>query len=157
MVKKSAPAAPKKAPAAPKAAPKAAKKPIAKAPKPPSPVQQRLKNRDGPKWDLSKLGMGQFLTMTSYMTVLGIGNMVSVRNQHGHTMQMSKSLVETMYSATHYEREVALNMTGLAELLQSVQDVVFTVNFKKQASELNTAQALINAPADAYTDPKKLA
>ena len=48
--------------------------------------------------------------------------MVSVKNQHGHTMQMSKELLETMYSATHYKSEVPLNMTGLAELLQYVQD-----------------------------------
>ena len=60
--------------------------------------------REGPKWDLSKLAMGQFLSMTSYMTVIGTGNMITVKNQHGHVMQMSKSLVETMYSATHYER-----------------------------------------------------
>ena len=33
---------------------------------------------------------------------------------------MSKELLTTMYSATHYESEVGLNMTGLAELLQSV-------------------------------------
>ena len=73
---------------APKAA-KAAKKPIAKAAKPPSPVAQMLKQRTGPKWDLSKLAMGQFLSMTSYMTVLNIRDMVAVRNQHGNTMQMS--------------------------------------------------------------------
>ena len=78
------------------------------------------KHRAGPKWDLSKLAMGQFLSMTSYMTVLSLGNLVSVRNQHGHVMQMSKELLETMYSATHYEKEIPLNMTGLAELLQSV-------------------------------------
>jgi len=43
--------------------------------------------------------------------------MISVQNQFGHNMQMSKVLLETMYSATHYEREMPLNMTGLAELL----------------------------------------
>ena len=90
-----------------------------------------LRHREGPKWSLAKLEMGQFLSMTSYMTALSTGNMVSVRNQHGHTMQMSKSLLETMYSATHFKKEVGLNMTGLAELLQSVQDIVFTINFKK--------------------------
>ena len=48
---------------------------------------------------------------------------------------MSKELLETMYSGTHYCREVDMNMTGLAELLQSVQDNIFTVIFKKQATE----------------------
>ena len=110
----------RKAAAQPKAAPKAAKKPIAKAEKPASPVAHKLKVREGPKWNLAKLEMGQFLSMTSYMTVIGMGNRVTVKNQFGHIMEMSKSLIETMYSATHYEREIALNMTGLAELLQSV-------------------------------------
>ena len=100
--------------------------------------------------------MGQILSMTSYMTVIGLGNMITVRNQHGNVMQMSKSLLETMYSATHYDREVPLNMTGLAELLQSVQDVIFTVNFKKQATESNALEALTNASAAAFKDPKQL-
>ena len=71
--------------------------------------------------------------MTSYLTVLSINNigMVNVRNQHGNVMQMSKELLETMYSGRHYASTVNLNMTGLAELLQSVQDIIITVNFKK--------------------------
>ena len=63
------------------------------------------------------------------MHVLKIANMVTVRNQYGHVMQMSKELIETMYSADHFEREIPLNMTGLAELLQNVQDNVFTIEF----------------------------
>ena len=94
--------------------------------------------------------------MTSYMRVVSIGNMIEVVNQHDHVMLMSKSLLETMYSATHYEREVALNMTGLAELLQSVQDHIFTVEFKKQATQENAADLLQNADASTFEDPKKL-
>ena len=134
MAKKAA-----KAPAA-KNPPKSAKsKPIAKPDKPPSPVAVRVQNRAGPKWNLAKLKMGQFLSMTSYMTVLGFGarDMVNVKNQFGHNMQMSKSLLETMHSGTHFAKEVGMNMTGLAELLQNVQDHIFTVNFKKQATESN--------------------
>jgi len=83
--------------------------------------------------------------------------LITVKNQFGHVMQMSKELLETMYSATHYEREVGLNMTGLAELLQSVQDNVFTVNFKKQATEESAVQALLQADNATYKDAKKLA
>ena len=95
----------------------AAKAPISKPQKPDRSVAQKLKQRSGPKWDLAKLATDQYLSMTSYMTVLNITSMVAVRNQHGNTMQMSKELLETMYSAQHYDREVAMNMTGLAELL----------------------------------------
>ena len=129
MVKKSAPAKQASVASNPKS------KPIKKADKPPSPVAQALKQKDGPKWNLKDLKMGQILSMTSYMTVVNIGNLISVKNQFGQHMQLSKCLLETMFSADHYDKEVALNMTGLAELLQSVQDHAFTVNFQKQITE----------------------
>jgi len=142
---------------APKSAKVPAKKPIEKPQKPASPVAQRLKQRDGPKWRMSDLKMGQYLSMTSYMTVTGLGSMISVRNQFGQVMMMSKELLTTMYSATHYESEVGLNMTGLAQLLQSVQDHVFTVNFKKQATEENAVQAILASDNSTFGDAKKLA
>ena len=69
---------------------------------------------------------------------------------------MSKELLETMYSADHFEREIALNMTGLAELLQSVSDHCLTVEFQKQVSESSAAQTLTNVDASSFTDPKKM-
>ena len=95
--------------------------------------------------------------MTSYMTVLNITSMVAVRNQHGNTMQMSKELLETMYSAQHYDREVAMNMTGLAELLQSVQDIIFTISFKKQATKDNALQLLQSAGKNWFKDDNQMA
>jgi uncharacterized protein YyaL (SSP411 family) len=62
-----------------------------------------------------------------------------------------------MYSATHFDREVDMNMTGLAELLQSVQDNIFTVNFKKQANEEATMEALLSADQSCFKDAKKMA
>ena len=116
----------------------------------------QLKKKDGPLWDLKKLEKGHILSETSYVHVLAIKDVVSVSNQFGNCMDMSKEFFETMYSADHYQREVALNMTGLAELLQSVQDVVFTIEFQKQASESNAIQALTNADAASFKDPKKI-
>ena len=133
------------------------KAPIFKPQKPDRPVAQKLKQRSGPKWDLAKLATDQYLSMTSYMTVLNITSMVAVRNQHGNTMQMSKELLETMYSAQHYDREVAMNMTGLAELLQSVQDIIFTIAFKKQPTKDKTFQLLQNAGKNWFKDDKVMA
>ena len=42
-------------------------------------------------------------------------------------MIVSRDILENMYSADHFKKEVSMNMTGLAELLQSVQDNIFTV------------------------------
>ncbi len=135
---------------------KKAKKPIAKAEKPASPVAVQLKRNDGTLWDIKKIEVGHICSITSYMKVLKIDRMISVKNQHGHHMQMSKELLDTMYSADHFEREIPLNMTGLAELLQSVSDHVFTVVFQKQATESSAIQALSDADQSYFKDPKKV-
>lgn len=61
-----------------------------------------------------------------------------------------------MYSADHFDREVPMNMTALAELLHSVQDHIFTVAFRKQASEENTIATLQDADQKDFKDPKAL-
>ena len=92
-----------------KKAPAQAKKAIEKAAKPPTPIAQAIKKKDGPKWRLSDLKMGQIMSMTSYLTVIGLGNanhnLITVKNQFGQDLQMSKDLLETMYSADHFDRE----------------------------------------------------
>ena len=72
-------------------------------------------------------------------------------------MQMSKELLETMYSGQDYDREVALNMTGLAALLPTVRDVVITVNFKKQVSSEDALFRLMNSDASSFTNEAKRA
>ena len=67
-------------------------------------------------------------------------------------MSMSKGLLETMYSSSHYERVVYMNKTGLAELLMSVQDVIFTVNFFKQVSENSIQDELMSADISSFSD-----
>jgi hypothetical protein len=44
-------------------------------------------------------------------------------------MNVSKDIVEKMASGSHFAKEVALNMTSLAELLETFSDTVFTVTF----------------------------
>ena len=98
--------------------------------------------------------------MTNYLTVMNVeerSGMVNVCNQHGQNMHMSKELLETMYSGRHYASEVALNMTGLAALLQIVQDVVFTVNFKKQVSSEQALDTLMSSDKSCFTDDVKRA
>ena len=45
------------------------------------------------------------------------GKQITVLNQWGEQMIVSKDIVENMYSASHFEKEVGMNMTGLAEVL----------------------------------------
>jgi RNA binding exosome subunit len=62
------------------------------------------------------------------------GDRITVENQYGNLLYVSRDIVEKMDSGSHFVKEVAMNMTGLAELLTTVSDKVFTVKFKKQAS-----------------------
>lgn len=56
-----------------------------------------------------------------------------------------------MDSANHFAKEVPMNMTELAELLESAGDTCFTVNFRKQVTEDRVHEKLIT------TTPKQLA
>ncbi len=59
------------------------------------------------------------------------GDRVTVQNQYGNLMHVSRDILEKMWSATHFAKEVPMNMTGLAELLTTVSDSIFTVQFRK--------------------------
>jgi hypothetical protein len=59
------------------------------------------------------------------------GDRVTVQNQYGNLMHVSRDILEKMSSATHFAKEVPMNMTGLAELLTTVSDTIFTVQFRK--------------------------
>lgn len=49
-------------------------------------------------------------------------------------MHVSKDIVENMASATHFAKEVSMNMTAMAELFETCSDTIFTVSFHKQAT-----------------------
>ena len=96
-----------------------------------------------------------------YLNVKAIeGNRVTVENSYGNTLYVSKDILEGMYSADHYKKEVPMSMTMLAELLQSVQDHIFTVTFRKQPAEENAIELIRGASAADFKNEaalKKLA
>ena len=102
-----------------------------------------VKRTTKPLWDTKKFEKDQFFSQTTYLNVKEIaGNRITVENQFGNTLYVSKDILEGMYSGDHFENEVAMNMTSLAELLQSVQDHIFTVTFRKQPTEEKAADLL---------------
>jgi len=50
-------------------------------------------------------------------------------------MHVSRDILEKMHSGTHFKTTVPMNMTALAELLESVGDTVFSVKFHKKPNE----------------------
>ena len=63
-------------------------------------------------------------------------------NSWGEEMIVSRDIVEGMYSASHFEKEINMNMTGLAEVLQMVQDNIFTVQFRAKPKEQDAVHRL---------------
>ena len=84
------------------------------------------------------------------------GNQVTVQNSWGNQMNVSRDIVESMHSADHYEREVFMNMTNLAEVLQLVKDNVFTVQFRTNPREEDAVEALVDVNMTDLEDPLKI-
>jgi hypothetical protein len=71
-------------------------------------------------------------------------------------MNVSKNVIEKMASATHFAKEVAVNMTGLAEILEECSDTVFTACFHKQPTVENAVELLQKTTIAELKDNKKV-
>ena len=118
---------------------------------------KKVKRTGAPLWNPKKFDMNQFFSQTAYLNVKDIDGVgVTVKNSYGGELYVSRDILQGMFSADHFKKEVAMNMTGLAELLQSVQDHVFTVTFRKQQTEQEAAEMLQAADKSTFTDSAKL-
>lgn len=69
-------------------------------------------------WDSSKFAIGQWFSQTAYLCVRDIKDKaITVENQYGDKLTVTKDILEKMYSATHFKQEVPCTMTELAEVL----------------------------------------
>ena len=59
---------------------------------------------------------------------------MTVENKWGHTLKVSRDIVENMHSGSHYAKEVPMNLSDLAELLVSLSDNVFTCKLRSLPS-----------------------
>lgn len=73
------------------------------------------------------------MSQAAYYQVKKIeGNTITVLNSFGNELIVSKDMLEHMDSADHFQKEVVATMSQLVEVLESAQDTVFTIVFKKQ-------------------------
>ena len=70
------------------------------------------------------------------------GKKITVENSFGDQMHISKDILEKMDSARHFAKEVPMNMTELAELLESAGDTCFQVSFRKQVNQERVQEKL---------------
>lgn len=71
-------------------------------------------------------------------------------------MLISKDIIEKMESGSHFDEEVAMNMTSLVEILSEVYDIAFTVCFIKQPSVEATEEFLDKYKYAELKDKKRL-
>lgn len=114
------------------------------------------KKKNGPAlWETKQLAVDQVLSMTTYFHIAAVaGNSVTVEDQNDTTMNVSKDIIEKMASGSHSAKEVGMNMTALAELLETLSDTVFTVTFQKQAT-VDRAKELLDATSVAQLKDQK--
>jgi hypothetical protein len=120
-------------------------------------VAKKVKRTGKTLWDPKKFEEKQWFSQTTYFQVKEIaGNKITVENSYGNALYVSKDILEEMYSADHFKKEVPVNMTALAELLHSVQDHIFSVVFRKQPTEENAIDLLEKTDAKTFKDAKKV-
>ena len=72
-----------------------------------------------PLWDTKQFAEGQWFSQQTYFTVKEIEPKgITVKNSFGERFIVSKDILEKMDSASHFEKEVPMTMTELAELLE---------------------------------------
>lgn len=110
-----------------------------------------------PLWEKKKFEVGQWFSQNAYFVVREIsGSRITVENSFGDTMHVSQDIIEKMDSGNHFAKEISMNMTELAELLESVGDTAFTVSFRKQVKEEDVQEKLKTFTPAQLKDAKKL-
>lgn len=79
----------------------------------------------------------------AYLTVRNItSSTVRVENSYGMQMDVSKDIIERMWSANHFDTEVNMGMTDMAALLETIGDTVFSIQFRKKPNEAAVIEKL---------------
>jgi len=79
----------------------------------------------------------------AYLTVRNItSSTVRVENSYGMQMDVSRDIIERMWSANHFDTEVNMGMTDMAALLETIGDTVFSIQFRKKPNEAAVIEKL---------------
>ncbi len=95
--------------------------------------------------------------MRSYYKVTAInGDQITVADQNDNTINVSKNILEKMVSGDHFEKELSMNKTELAEFLETLSDNVFTICFHKQPTVDSGIEVFKNVDIKDLSDQKKV-
>ena len=113
-------------------------------------------------WDDKKVEIGQVLSEVQYLKVEAInGDKIDFKTKTGAIWTMGgqtflEKLAENSFSADHYDREVTVCMTELANIMSSNRGTVFKAVFSKKLQETNVQNQLAEIDFDSLSDSKKL-
>ena len=111
------------------------------------------KKDDVPKWDVSKLEVGNTFSGTSYFRATAeSGDNITTRCQH-RDVTVSRDILETqMYNAAVFAETEKLCLTKVAKLLEEANTACFTVCFTAKVDEKAVKERLAKVTAAQIKD-----
>ena len=111
------------------------------------------KPAEGPRWDASRIQVGQWLSATSYYKVREITDKESVKVAETRDSQtditMARDILETeMNSGLAFEKEEKVSRTDLVEKLIGAGESAFTIHFNKKVDAEHIKNVLSSAGAE---------
>lgn len=93
-------------------------------------------DKNKPKWDASKLAVGNWFSGTRYFRAVEIaGDQIKMRSE-SEDVVVSRSIVETQFqNANVFSKEEKLAKTNVANLLEEANSTCFTVQFTTKIDE----------------------
>ena len=113
-------------------------------------------------WDEKKIEIGQILSEVQYLKVEAInGDQIDFKTKTGATWTMGgkeflQKLAQDSFSADHYDSEVTVCMTELANILSSNKGTVFKAVYSKKLQENKVQDQLAGIDFDSLSDSKTL-
>ena len=132
--------------------------PLPKTKSPKSPKSSSDKDKKRKRTDFDTLKIGDRLSETQYYEVIQCdGGKIRVRNERGFEFGVSKEIVEEgMYNATQFTEDKKVSRTALVNILESVGDTIFTVNFHKKPNETTVLKSLKGCTVGDLNDNAKM-
>ena len=118
-------------------------------------------DKKDPKWDSSKLAVGNWFSSSTYYKVKSIIDKENCSvvhpNNPSNTLTMSRDIMEyEMHSGTLYDTEEKMSRTNIVELMMNAKESVFTVEFHCKVDEKYITEVIENADKASFSNDAKL-
>ena len=118
--------------------------------------EEMKKDKDEPKWDKSKLAVGNWFSGTRYFhAVEDKGDQIACKSE-GTIIDISRDILEyEMNNSAVYSDEQKISLTQVATILAEANSKVFTVSFTTKVDDKKVAEKLKDVKAKLTADQAK--